>query len=489
MNFPLNANPSASSLRLSALLLTAWLAGCSTLQSTYEPANGRIPDQWSATSASAAAPSSDAVRHTTLENAWWTHFEDPALNRLIEQSLQNNADFVTAAWNIQLARLNAGLANDRATPSLGASLGTNASHNLDAGSTSRSYSVGLNLSYEVDLWGKIASQRDAAQWRLEASRYDLQSTATSLVANVATLYWQLAYQNEQIANAVQSLEYVRRTQQLVQAQYDAGSSSNLEVQEARRSVASQESALVQLRQDRITTLNALAVLLNEPPSSESIARLVPQEPQAMPQTQVPDIPAGVPAEVLQRRPDLQAAETRLRATLADGDATRASYYPSISLTGGLGSSSTSLGNLLSNPVGTLGASLALPFLNQTEMRLNNEIAQANYEAATVAFQKTLYTALQEVENALGARAQLQEQGQWLQEQLDAAQKVEALNEVRYRTGATSLKSWIDAQESRRSAELSVSANRLNQLISQLTLYKALGGDTEFTAPALKAASS
>lgn len=460
---------------LAALVLSA----CTSLHTGYQSPDARIPAQWSA----ASEAGQQAIRQAALHDAWWTRFGDATLDQLVTQALEQNPDLVTAAWNIQIARLNAGLADDRATPSLGASTSTNASHNFDAGSTGRSYSVGLNLSYEVDLWGKIASQRDAAQWRVQASQSDLQTTALTLVANVATLYWQLGYQNEQIRSGEQSLAHVQRTRQLVQAQYDAGSVSGLELQEARRSVASQESALVQLRQERVNTLNALAVLLNQPPSGESIALLLPAEPQALPQSRVPDIPAGLPAQVLQRRPDLQAAEARLRATLADGDATRASYYPSISLTSSVGSSSSALGNLLSNPIGTLGASLAFPFLNQTQMRLNNAISRATYESASVAFQKTFYTALQEVETALGARQQLQTQAGLLQEQLEAARQVEALNEVRYRAGATTLKNWLDAQESRRNAELTVSANRLSQLTNQLTLYKALGGDTVFAAPA------
>ncbi|MDO4725398.1 MAG: TolC family protein, partial [Comamonadaceae bacterium] len=152
-----------------------------------------------------------------------------------------------------------------------------------------------------------------------------------------------------------------------------------------------------------------------------------------------------------------------------------SYYPSISLTAGLGGSGQSLGQWLSNPVGTLGASLALPFLRQREMRLNSEVARANYEAAAVGFQKTLLQALQEVEDALVARQQLQQQRHWLQQQRDAALQVEALSELRYRHGAAALQVWLDAQEARRSAELALSANRLAQLNQLLTLYKALGG--------------
>ncbi|RRD39089.1 TolC family protein, partial [Comamonadaceae bacterium OH3737_COT-264] len=230
---------------------------------------------------------------------------------------------------------------------------------------------------------------------------------------------------------------------------------------------------------------ALALLLHEPPASAPPAAAppwLPQEPQTLPQHALPDIPAGLPAQVLARRPDVQAAEQRLRATLADGDAARASYYPAISLTGSLNSASRSLGDVLANPIGALGASLALPFLRQQEMRLSNAAAHANYEAATLQWQKTLLTALQEVENALSRRTQLAEQRRWLEEQLDAARQAETLNETRYRVGATALKTWLDAQEARRSAELALAANQLSQLENQLTLYKALGGDALLPAP-------
>lgn len=480
---PHKRRPSYAPLAAGALALL--VSACTSLHSTYETPALQVPAQWSGPAAQ-NAPSSQSqptAKHTSLTDAWWTRFDDARLNQLIDKALHNNPDLVNAAWNIQLARLQAGLADDNATPSLGASLASSASRNLDSGgSTQRNQSVGLNLSYEVDLWGKIARQKDAAQWRLHASQYDLQATATALVANVATLYWQLALQNDQIAYAKESLAYAQRTQALVQTQYQAGAASGLEVQEARRLIASQESALAGFEQARKTSLNALAVLLNEPPSDAAIAALLPEQPHTLPQTHVPSLPEGLPASILQRRPDLQAAEMRLRATLADGDATRASYYPSLNLTGSLGSASTSIGHLLSNPIGTLAANMAFPFLNATKMRLNNQISQATYEAAAVNFQKTFYTALQEVQDALGTREQLQTQGQWLNAQRDAAQRIDQLNEVRYRAGAIPLKTWLDAQESRRTAALAVSSNRFNQLVNQLGLYKALGGDTVFPVP-------
>jgi outer membrane protein TolC len=145
------------------------------------------------------------------------------------------------------------------------------------------------------------------------------------------------------------------------------------------------------------------------------------------------------------------------------------------LTGALGTSSRSLGNLLNNPVATLGAGLLLPFLQFNEMRFNNELAKARYEEAVVNFRQTLYQALVDVENALSARAQLNIQYALLQQSLTDARKTESIYEERYRAGEVPLKDWLDAQESRRSAEISLAANQLSRLQNQVMLYQALGG--------------
>ena len=158
-------------------------------------------------------------------------------------------------------------------------------------------------------------------------------------------------------------------------------------------------------QQRVEARNALAILFNAAPGDTTLAAVLPVEPQQLPRTTVPDVAAGLPAELLARRPDLRAAELRLRETLAQGDASRASYYPTLSLTGALGTSSASLLNLVKNPVLSLGAGLSLPFLRFNEMQLNTDLVKAQYAEAATTYRQTLYTALSEVENALSARTQ------------------------------------------------------------------------------------
>ncbi|MGA0569515.1 efflux transporter outer membrane subunit [Variovorax sp. VNK109] len=466
---PSSSPRSAIGLRLGALAMALVMAGCTTLQTPYTQPAVQTPAQWEqARTANGDAASIDR---------WWQQFNDPALTLLVDTALARNNDLAAATSRVRQAQLQAGLTGTALSPTVSASASSSASRSLDSSNAPSSRGSGLSasVSYEVDLWGKLASSRNAAEWEARASAQDRESTAQALVASTAGLYWQLAYLNERYAGGEQSLAYARQTLELVQAQYRAGAVSSLEVREAQQTVTTQQSTLSQLQQQRVETRNALAILLDAPPIQLTLQGTLKAEPQQLDTQPLPEVAAGLPADLLGRRPDLRAAELRLRTTLASGDATRASYYPSLTLTGSLGTSSSSLLNLLSNPVATLGAGLALPFLRQTEMKLSNQLSQAQYEEAVVTFRQTLYQAFADVENALSSRKQLAEQGALLTQRLEAAREVERLYEVRYRAGAAPLRTWLDAQESRRAAELALSENRLSQYNALATLYKALGG--------------
>jgi outer membrane protein TolC len=157
------------------------------------------------------------------------------------------------------------------------------------------------------------------------------------------------------------------------------------------------------------------------------------------------------------------------------DATRNAFYPTLTLTGSVGGSSTALSHVLSDPVGTLGAGLALPFVQWRDMQRSVAISQADYDSAVLGYRQTWYQALADVENALSARVQYEDQGAKLLQAVQAAQTAERLSEARYRAGAVPLKTWLDAQETRRQAENNLAQNRLNRLGALVTLYQTLGG--------------
>jgi len=473
-------NPSQALLRfdfvrrpaaLAAALLTALvLSGCAApFNSPYPAPALQLPAQYSQAGA-APAPATPAPAGTP----WWTRFDDPVLDQLVAEVLARNNNLAAAAIRVRRAQLQAGLADQALQPALSGSASVGTRRALEAGaSLSRSSGASLSASYEIDLWNKLGSQREVARWEALATEQDRQSTRLALVGTTARLYWQLAFVNQRLAASAQSIAYAQTTYQLVHTQYRAGAVSGLEVAEAQQALASQQASQSALQQQASEARSALALLLDSAPGSKPVAN-----PAALPTTALPVIDAGLPASLLARRPDLRAAELRLRESFTRIDATRASYYPALSLTGSLGTSSAQLGNLLQNPVAALGLGVTLPFLQRSNMQLSIQVSETQYEEAVVNFRQTLYTALGDVDNALSSRQQLALQAVRLEESLQAARTAERLYEARYRAGAAPLKAWLDAQEKRRSADIALADNRLARLNSQAALYQALGGDTE-----------
>jgi NodT family efflux transporter outer membrane factor (OMF) lipoprotein len=400
---------------------------------------------------------------------WWDQFGDSDLSTLVSRVIEANGDLAAAGIRLRQARMSADLAASQLFPSFSGSVSNGASLALNGGQTSKSSSASLGASWEIDLFGRLDAERDAAHWEAEATGKDLAATRLSLIGTAVSAWWQLAYINERISLAEQSLDYDRKTYELVARQHAAGAVSRLDVREAEETVASQEAALTQLVQSRVETRNALAALLDQQVYDGP-------ERQTLPRQELPAVDAGVPAALLARRPDLSASELRLRKALATADATVASYYPQFSLTGSLGTASSSLLSFLSNPVATLGAALSLPVLNPDRIRLGTGIARADYDAAVAQFRQDFYNALRDTANALSAREQYIKQGEALARTLAAAQDAEVLYVRQYSAGAVALRSLLDARERLRTAQASMVENRLDQLDAQVSLYEALGGD-------------
>ncbi|TCB34120.1 efflux transporter outer membrane subunit [Acinetobacter sp. ANC 4910] len=450
-----------------AMLLGSTLVGCAAVVKTpYQAPSVQTPAQFQY-GQTAAQQRQQAI----YADQWWTLFGDTQLNQLIDEVLAKNTDLAVAGITLKQARLQADLTANQQKPRVSSTLSTGHSFDLNDGSDASSgLSTKVGLSYELDLFGKLARQTEAKKWEALATEQDLQATAQSLVGTTAKLYWQLAYYHESLSTAQQSLATSQKLYDLVKAQYQAGSVSGLELTQAEQSVQSQKASLSQIQQNLVETRTALAILLHMP-----IQQLNIQEPQRLPQLVLPTIAAGLPADILSRRPDLKAAELRLRESLATKDATTASYYPSISLTGSLGSSSTSLTQLLRNPALTLGASLSLPFLQYNDMKKDIAISQLDYEKAIVQYRQSLYQAFGDVENALSARSELDQQVKLQQRNLELAEKAERLTDVRYRYGAVALKNLLDQQETTRSARLTLVNTKQSQYNAYVTLMQALGG--------------
>ncbi|GLI38162.1 efflux transporter outer membrane subunit [Geobacter hydrogenophilus] len=452
-----------------ALPMMLLLAGCNGLlpRSQYTRPDVTLPQQWQET----------GITGTTVaaREQWWRDFNDPALSELIERALKTNNDLAAAAIRVRRAQLSARLTGTNLTPSVSVGATSSITRDLKNHVNTKTSGVTGTASYELDLWGKLSSARDTSRWEAEATESDRQSTALSLIGTVATNYWQIAYLNERIATVEASIAYAEKIWDLTEVKYRAGAVSALDQTQARQTVAAQKAQLTELLQQRTEARNALAILFDQAPENS-----VPER-QRLPDGSLPTVAAGLPASLLGQRPDLRAAEQRLRKYLASIDTTRASYYPSFTLTGTLGTSSTSLLDLLRNPYAALGAGVTLPFIQWNTMKLNEEISKTEYEEAVVTFRQSLYSALSDVENALSARTRTEEEVMQLEESLALAKKAEELAEIRYRAGSTALQPWLDAQESRRDAERALAAVRLNRLRNCMALYQAIGGPQSVAA--------
>lgn len=437
--------------------------GCGSLlpRSIYTAPEMDIPKTWQV----------ENTTGTGIANGqkWWRDFNDPVLSGLVEKALETNNDLAAATIRVRRAQLNAGLADTNLTPSMSIDASASGTRDLKNHNDSKSGSVTVAASYELDLWGRLGSIRDSSKWEAEATEADRQSTALALIGTTANDYWQIAYLNERIATAEASVSYAQKTLELVEVKYNAGAVSGLDMVQAKQTLAAQKAELSLLFQQRTEAQNAMAILFNKAPEKNMA------DPKKLPDNSLPMVSAGIPASLLSQRPDLKSAEKRLRKYLANVDSTRASFYPAFTLTGSLGSKSTSLADILQNPYASLGTGLTLPFIQMNTMKLNVEISKTEYEEAVVNFRQILYSALADVENALSGRIRYQEENRLLEESFVLAQKAEELAEVRYRAGATELLLWLDAQESRRNAEKALAENRLKRLKNIMSLYQALGG--------------
>ncbi|WGY71288.1 efflux transporter outer membrane subunit [Burkholderia cepacia] len=449
-------------LHLGAFACAAALfAGCAGIRHDPLPAVA-MPANW-------AAPVAADAPATTRD--WWRSFGDPQLDALIDDALRANNDLAIAAIRVYRAQLQAGLADTNLTPNVTAGANGAVSRTLDTHQMSRSSGINGSLSYEIDLWGRLAALRDAARWEADATAADLEAARLSLIGTTASLYWQIGYLNRQIALGDANIAYAVRTLAVVRSRHTAGAVSGLDLAQAEQSLAAQRAAQTQLIQQRTENRHALAILFDRPPQQ------LAAEPPALPDAAPPEVAAGLPASLLGRRPDLRAAEFRLRESLAQVDTTRTSFYPTFTLTGSAGTTSTSLERVLTNPVGTLGLGLALPFIQWNTMQLQIKVSKSRYEEAVVGFRQRLYTALAEVENALSARVQLEREAEQRALSLAQAQRAERLAAARFAAGATAVQPWLDQQQVLRSAQSADELTRLNRLNNQMTLYRALGGGT------------
>ncbi|WP_029484977.1 TolC family protein [Enterobacter mori] len=445
-------------LFLAALLL---LAGCSAMtRSDYQRPMLSLPTGW------------PTMTEKETENGW--RFNDPRLSRVIEQVLESNNDLAAAAITLQQARVAAGLTRTNVTPDVRASGSVSNSKTVRQGTPAQeSYSGGIAIAWELDLWGKLARTREQSEWQAMASEQDYHATVLSTIGTTAQLYWRIALYNQQIRNQRDGLTISEQTVQQVASWFNAGKVGQIDVLQAQQALLERKNQLRTLVQQRQNTRNALALLLNRPAeqhADESIALDVHQ--------QVP-ISRATPLRAIAQRPDIQAAESRLRAALAGYDAARLQFYPALSLDASLNAGSQVFSQWFRDPILTTGAALALPFIQWNTRQLTVEQADLATKLAAVAFRSTAYAALAEVDEAMENRLSADEQRARLLQSQALSQRRLSLTENRYRAGAVDFQTLLDAQDELLTTENALAQIQYDYLYATLQLWLAQGGDTQY----------
>lgn len=434
-----------------------------------EPARGPVVEM-----PAAFTPAVPAAEAPQLTSAWWQSFGSQPLERLIEEAQAGSPDLRIAIERMRQADIALQQAGVSRLPSVNGSLGSTAGRTDAPGtaSTSReSSSAGLSVSYEVDLWGRIAAGVRAGEASFQASQYDWKTARLTLLTAVANNYFLWLNTAERLRIARENLAIAERVLAIVEARQRNGVATALEVSQQRTTVLSQRTALLPIELQQRQTATALALLLGRVPQG-----YVPEAGEFT-QLRVPALSPGLPSSLLTRRPDLASAEAQLAASDANVEVARKALLPSLSLSAS-GSLGTSALISLADPTRSvsLGLSLAQSIFDGGRQRLQIRSTESQRVVLIENYGKAIRTALKEVDDGLGNVARSERQEALQREVVAQARRSLQLAELRYREGSGDLLSVLDAQRTLFAALDALATQSLSRLTAALDMYKALGGD-------------
>jgi len=473
----------ASGLAL-PLLGAALLSACSmapTYQRPEAPVAAAFPlDTAGAASRTTAALPLPADAKPAVDTGWRDYFSEPRLQQLIAAALDNNRDLRTAALRIEEARAQYNIQSADRLPNLNGSFAaTRAKTPAFLSGTGEStigkrYDAGVSVSsFELDFFGRVKSLNDAALAAYLATDEARQAAQIALVSQVAQAYYTERAYAEQYALAQQTYEARARTYKLTQQRAEVGASSRLDLRSNETLMETARASALTLARQRAQAQNALTLLVGQAPASEPTGAM-PSDAQLDALNAVPE---GLPSDLLARRPDIRAAEQRLKSANANIGAARAAFFPRISLTAAVGSSSPSLGGLFDSGSGSwsFAPQLVLPIFDAGRNRANLTLTEVRKNIAVADYEKTIQTAFREVADALAARDYLGDQVNAQRAVQEAQADRLKLLQLRFDNGVASSLDVLDAQRELFSAQQTLVQARLLRTTTAIDLYRSLGG--------------
>ena len=412
------------------------------------------------------------------EIEWQRYFADARLRRLIEIALANNRDLRVAVLGIEQARAAYQVRRADELPSVGGGLSAQRQPGSNDGLVN-SYAVGLQVTgYELDFFGRVHSLSQAALAQYLATEEARKTVQITLVASLANTYVSLLADDELLLVTRETLATREDSFRLTKLKFDNGATSELDLRQSEQLLEGARASLAQTQRQRALDANALVLLLGQPLPND----LPPALPLAAQQA-VSDLPAGLPSDLLTRRPDVRAAEQQLLGANANIGAARAAFFPRIALTANAGTASSELSGLFKSGTFALtgSATLLQPIYDAGRNEANLGVAKANLDIAVAQYERAIQTAFREVSDSLAGRAMLGEQLRARAAQTNAAQVTYKLADLRYRNGASSYLEVLDAQRALFAAQQATVQVQALQMQNLVTLYKVLGGG--WTEPA------
>jgi multidrug efflux system outer membrane protein len=456
--------------RLLLLMIAVLLAGCA-VGPNYKRPTVNVPTDYRDSMAAQTAAASSLGN----EN-WWQVYQDPVLVQLLHTALQQNYDVRIAATRVLEAQDQLGIVRANQLPSASLGTGVFSEQNAKVSNLFPAYEVNagqLNLSviWNLDFWGKYRRQTEAARAQVLASQWGQRAVISSLVANEATAYFQLRALDSELEIAKRTLGSRQQSLQLTRVLESHGGASDLDVSQSEQLVYTASETIPDLERQIEQQENLLSILLGQNPGT--IPRGRPLTEQPAPQ----NVPAGLPSELLERRPDVREAEANIIAANAQIGVAKAAFFPSIALTGTGGLESNALNRFISAPSETwLGAlSVAQPLFEGGALRSQLKLSRAQYQEAALAYEQTMQNALEQVSNALIASQKNREFREQQELLTQAAQRTDRLSEVLYKNGGASYLQVLTSETNYFSAELNLVQAQLNERLALVQLYQALGG--------------
>jgi multidrug efflux system outer membrane protein len=465
-------NKQSNTLRAMALLAAVMaLTGCTVGPNYRRPSVG-APDSFrGATAEATAAPASASFG----DQKWWEVFQDEQLQHLVRTAVERNYDVRIAAARILQAEAQLGITRADQLPTLDGTADLASRRSPRTGPIPQfertAGGVGLAASWQLDFWGKFRRATEAARAELLATEWARQAVIATLVADVASGYFQLRELDLELEVSRRTLASRQESLQLTKTLQERGINSLLDVRQAEQLVYTASAQIPDLERRVEQQENALSILLGHNPGPVSRGLLLTAQPHA------PEIPAGLPSSLLERRPDIQQAEQLLIAANARIGVAKAAYFPQITLTGTAGYQSSALTDLFSGPAGlwNLAGGLTQPIFAGGRIRSGVKLSEAQQQEALLAYQRTIQQAFREVSDALVAYRKNQEFRRQQQLLTQAAQDAARLSDLRFRAGETNYLEVLTNQTNFFDAELRLAQAQVNELLALVQLYRALGG--------------